>query len=166
MIMSEQHLCYLSAAEALARFADRSLSPIELMRALIARSEAVEGRINAFTETWFDEALDAARRAEARFAAGNARPLEGIPLAVKEVEINGRIHRVSEEYRSATFPFNMLSRCPVLSLPSGGAANGVPTGVQCVARSFDDRRVFDAALAYERVFEPPWRLDPRFHAGE
>ena len=37
-----------------------------------------------------------------------------------------------------TYPFNMLSRCPVMSLPSGFAANGVPTGLQLVGRSYDD----------------------------
>jgi len=84
-----------------------------------------------------------------------------------EVEINGRILRVSEEHWSATYPFNMLSRCPVLSLPSGLAANGVPTAVQFVARSYDDQRAFSAALAFEQAFErPAWRLDQRLSAGD
>jgi Asp-tRNA(Asn)/Glu-tRNA(Gln) amidotransferase A subunit family amidase len=84
-----------------------------------------------------------------------------------EVEINGRIVRCSEEHWSATYPFNTLSRCPVLSLPSGLAANGVPTAVQFVARSYDDQRVFSAALAYEQAFErPTWRLDSRITDGE
>ena len=39
-------LCYLSAVEALARFKARKLSPVELMRAVIARAEAVEPTIN------------------------------------------------------------------------------------------------------------------------
>ena len=49
-----------------------------------------------------------------------------------------------------TYPFNMLGRCPVLSVPSGRARNGVPTGIQIVARGYDDARVFRAAAAYER----------------
>ncbi|MCB2137395.1 MAG: amidase [Rhodobacteraceae bacterium] len=48
-----------------------------------------------------------------------------------------------------TVPFNMLSRCPVLSVPSGFAANGVPTGLQIVGRSYSDGDVFRAGLAYE-----------------
>ncbi len=84
-----------------------------------------------------------------------------------EVEINGRIHKVSEEHWSATFPFNMLSRCPVMSMPSGLAANGVPTGIQFVARTYDDQRVFSAALAYEQAFEKsPYKLDPRITSGD
>ena len=50
-----------------------------------------------------------------------------------------------------TYPFNMLSRCPVMSLPSGFASNGVPTGIQIVGRTFDDVSVFKASAAYERA---------------
>jgi len=50
-----------------------------------------------------------------------------------------------------TYPFNMLSRCPVISVPSGFASNGVPTGIQIVARTYDDARVFKAAGAFEKA---------------
>jgi len=84
-----------------------------------------------------------------------------------EVEINGRTVHASEEYWNSTYPFNMLSRCPVMSLPSGLAANGVPTAVQFVARSYDDQRAFSAALAFEQAFErPAWRLDQRLISGD
>jgi len=57
-----------------------------------------------------------------------------------------------------TYPFNMLSRCPVMSVPSGRATNGVPTGIQIVGRGYDDVSVFRAAAAYEAArggFELP-----------
>ena len=50
-----------------------------------------------------------------------------------------------------TYPFNMLSRCPVLSVPSGKAANNVPTGIQIVGRTYSDADVFRAGLAYEKA---------------
>ncbi len=50
-----------------------------------------------------------------------------------------------------THQFNMLHNCPVMSVPSGFASTGVPTGIQIVGRSFDDARVFKAALAYEQA---------------
>ncbi len=79
-------LHYISAAEALAKFASKELSPVELMAAVIARAEAVEPSINAFAESRFDEAMDAAKAAEARYAGSGPppRPLEGLPVAVKD----------------------------------------------------------------------------------
>jgi aspartyl-tRNA(Asn)/glutamyl-tRNA(Gln) amidotransferase subunit A len=79
-------LPYLTATEALARFRARELSPVDLMTAVIERAEAVEPVINAFAATRYDEALEAARAAEARYAGSGPppRPLEGLPVAVKE----------------------------------------------------------------------------------
>ena len=53
-----------------------------------------------------------------------------------------------------TVPFNITSRCPVMSVPSGRARNGVPTGMSIVGRTYDDTTVFQVARAYERV--QPW----------
>ena len=60
-----------------------------------------------------------------------------------------------------TLPFNIQSRCPVVSVPSGLAANGVPTGVQVVARPYDDITAFRVAGAVEATgvgfTHPTWR---------
>ena len=45
--------------------------------------------------------------------------------------------------------FNVLSRRPVMAVPSGIASNGVPMGVQVVGRPYDDAIVFDVAAALE-----------------
>ena len=50
-----------------------------------------------------------------------------------------------------TTVFNVLSRCPVLNVPSGFADNGVPTGVQIAGRTYDDGTVFRVGAALERV---------------
>lgn len=79
-------LAYISATEAARLFRTRSLSPVELMQAVIARAEATEPTINALTYTYFDAALDQARLAEDRFASDpeTARPLEGLAVAIKD----------------------------------------------------------------------------------
>ena len=60
-----------------------------------------------------------------------------------------------------TFPFNLFSRCPVLSVPSGLASNGVPTGVQIVGRTYEDISTFQVAAAIEAAGfgfgSPQWR---------
>ena len=88
-----EKLCYLPASDAVALFRRRELSPVELMQATIARVEAVDPVVNALPIRFFDEALAAAREAEARYAGrgGGPRPLEGLPVAVKdEVEVEGQ----------------------------------------------------------------------------
>jgi len=84
--MSDDELCYLPATEAIARFKARTLSPVELMAAVIDRAEAVNPTINAFTYTFFDRALDQAKVAEARYGKtdGRTRALEGIPMVIKD----------------------------------------------------------------------------------
>ena len=89
--MDDRELCYLPAVEALALFRSKELSPLALLRALIARAEEVEPQINAFTENYFEEALEKAAEAEQRYARGEARALEGLPIAIKdEPEIRGK----------------------------------------------------------------------------
>ncbi len=86
-------LCYLPAVEALKLFKRRKLSPVELLQAQIARAETAEPVINAFTETYYEEALAQARKAEARYMkkAARLRPLEGLSLVVKdEARIKGK----------------------------------------------------------------------------
>ncbi|MGZ6962536.1 MAG: amidase family protein, partial [Ilumatobacteraceae bacterium] len=60
-----------------------------------------------------------------------------------------------------TLPFNLFSRCPVLSVPSGLATNGVPTGVQVVGRTYEDISVFQVGAAIEAAGfgfgSPSWR---------
>ena len=52
------------------------------------------------------------------------------------------------------YPFNMLCRLPVLSIPSGIASNGVPTGVQIVGKPYEDISVFQAGFNIEKI--EPW----------
>ncbi len=81
----------LSAREVLARFRGRKLSPVEYLESLIRRTEAMQPRINAYGDTYFDEALVAAEAATRRYASGAARALEGLPVAVKdEAELAGK----------------------------------------------------------------------------
>jgi aspartyl-tRNA(Asn)/glutamyl-tRNA(Gln) amidotransferase subunit A len=48
----------------------------------------------------------------------------------------------------------MLSRLPVLSVPAGISGNGLPGGVQVVARAYDDVRVFHVGREIEQAL--PW----------
>ncbi len=81
--MTELH--FLTIDEAQRRIAARSLSPVDLVEAFLARIAAVDGKIGSYLLVLADQARAAARRAEAEIAAGRWRgPLHGIPFAVKD----------------------------------------------------------------------------------
>lgn len=90
--MAEPALCWLTAAEAIAAFRAGDLSPVDYVQAIVSRCEAVNPRLNAFTYTFFERALEQARDAEARYRAGDARPLEGVPVLIKDLHpVEGEI---------------------------------------------------------------------------
>ncbi|MBZ9774084.1 amidase [Mesorhizobium sp. CO1-1-8] len=66
--MTDLDLCYMPASEALRLLKAKKLSPVELMQATIRRAEATKATINCFTFTHFDEAMDLAGKAEAKYA--------------------------------------------------------------------------------------------------
>jgi Asp-tRNA(Asn)/Glu-tRNA(Gln) amidotransferase A subunit family amidase len=87
-------IVYLPATEVLSRFRARTLSPVEYLDALRARTDETDPMVNAVAERLFDEASEAARDAEALYATrpDDARPLEGLPVAAKaEHPIAGRL---------------------------------------------------------------------------
>lgn len=79
-------LVYVSATDVIAGFRARTLSPVDVLEAVVDRIAAVEPIVNAFAELRLDEARESAREAERRYAGqGSApRPLEGLPVAIKE----------------------------------------------------------------------------------
>ncbi len=89
--MSGAELCYLTGLEALGHFRCGDLSPVELMQAIIQRAETLQPSVNAFTDSYYDEALEAAGAAEKRYRKGRPRPLEGLPVAIKdELRLRGK----------------------------------------------------------------------------
>jgi aspartyl-tRNA(Asn)/glutamyl-tRNA(Gln) amidotransferase subunit A len=81
-----QDLPFLTIAEASRRIASRTLSPVTLTQAFLERIAALEPQLHAFITVTADQALDAARTAEAEIARGAYRgPLHGIPFALKDI---------------------------------------------------------------------------------
>ena len=64
----------------------RKVSPVELVRASLARIASDEPRLNAFVRLTENRALAAAQQAEREIAAGRWRgELHGVPVAVKDL---------------------------------------------------------------------------------
>ena len=77
---------FLTIAEAGALIARRELSPVELVQSRLTRIERLDGKLHSFIRVLGDEALAAARSAEAEIIAGRSRgPLHGIPIGLKDI---------------------------------------------------------------------------------
>jgi len=63
----------------------RSISSVEIVEACLARIEALDRRLNCLITVTGQRALEQARSADIRLAAGNAGPLTGIPLLHKDL---------------------------------------------------------------------------------
>src|SRR5215469_13731886 len=75
----------LTIAEARELLARREISAAELTRACLDRAAAVESRLNTFITLCPHEAVEQAEIADRRIANGDASPLTGIPLAIKDI---------------------------------------------------------------------------------
>jgi len=142
------------------RFTDYARMFIEWSNAEYARigvygAAQLEGKIQMTIGAAFDrhDALICPTIGTTGFIAGEPYTENRLTVAGQEIEL----------YILAcqTVPFNIASRHPVLSVPSGRAANGVPTGVQVVARPYDDVTAFHVGAAAERELalttSPSWR---------
>jgi aspartyl-tRNA(Asn)/glutamyl-tRNA(Gln) amidotransferase subunit A len=85
-VSADAGLLALPIAELSGRLAAREVSAEEAVRAALARIEETDGRLGAFLAVTPERALDDARASDARRARGDGRgPLDGVPLAVKDI---------------------------------------------------------------------------------
>jgi aspartyl-tRNA(Asn)/glutamyl-tRNA(Gln) amidotransferase subunit A len=84
--MAKDDAGMLSASEMVARFQDRSLSPVEAAEAAFARIERLNPTLNAYCFLDREGALAAARQSEARWGKGAPLgPVDGVPTSVKDL---------------------------------------------------------------------------------
>lgn len=74
----------LGAAALLAAYRSGELSPVDVMQAVLAQAARREGELHALCAVDADAALAAAHASEARWRAGGALALDGLPVTLKE----------------------------------------------------------------------------------
>ncbi len=80
-------LHYISATEALKKFKNKTLSPVELIKAIIDRAEKINPKINAHNFTFYEKAIKSAKKSEEKYSSNKKTlPLEGIPVVIKDEE--------------------------------------------------------------------------------
>ena len=76
----------LSAVELKERYRSKTLSPVEVMQAVLSRAERLNPHLNCCITICHELAMDGARQAEARIMSGQAYPpLTGIPYSAKDL---------------------------------------------------------------------------------
>ena len=84
-------LTALTLAEARDALKSRTLSSVELTEAHLSAIERAPG-LNAFVAVTADHAMERARASDARLASGEAGPLEGLPIGVKDLYATRGVH--------------------------------------------------------------------------
>ncbi|MCA1366217.1 Asp-tRNA(Asn)/Glu-tRNA(Gln) amidotransferase subunit GatA [Bradyrhizobium sp. BRP14] len=85
-------LTSLTIAEARTKLAAKEITAVELTDAYLSAIEAANEMINAYVAVTPEKAREMAKASDARIAAGNAGPLEGIPLGIKDLFGTEGIH--------------------------------------------------------------------------
>lgn len=73
-----------SCVDQLRELGARRVSSVELLRAAFGRLDALNPVVNAVVAQDREAALCASAASDARYAAGSARPLEGLPVTIKD----------------------------------------------------------------------------------
>lgn len=79
-----ERLADLTAVELVSRYQEGSLSPVEVLEDVLARVESLEPKLCALYALDPAGARAAARESEYRWRRGEAGPLDGVPVTVKE----------------------------------------------------------------------------------
>ncbi len=85
------NLTALTLADARKALRDKSITSVELTRAHLDAIEKAKG-LNAFVAVTAERALRSAQASDARLAAGEAGPLEGLPLGIKDLYATQGVH--------------------------------------------------------------------------
>jgi aspartyl-tRNA(Asn)/glutamyl-tRNA(Gln) amidotransferase subunit A len=78
-------LTKLTLAAARTGLADKDFTALELTDAYLGAIEAANASLNAYVAVTSDQAREMARASDARLGSGEAGPLEGIPLGIKDL---------------------------------------------------------------------------------
>lgn len=119
----------LGAIELLRHYAGKTLSPVEVIAAVLDRVRRLDPHVNAFC--WIDEdaALAAAKASETRWSQGRpAGPIDGVPCTIKDLVLTrGMPTRKGSRTVTATGPWHVDAPVTARLREAGGIIIGKTT---------------------------------------
>lgn len=141
----EHRLGFETGRDFAARILTQEKETSDYIRSFAAAGLQVTGEQYLASQTAIGRLYDTMAGVMARYDALICPTMAGIGSAAEGQADSTALLRQD----AMTYPFNLLSRHPVLNVPSGVASNGVPTGVQVVGRPYDEATAFRIGAALE-----------------
>jgi amidase len=82
---NDRDLAFTSGLDLAARMREGILSPVEVTEAFLRRIESLDGDVNSYITVAGDQALAAAKKAEAMVGAEDLPPFFGVPVSIKDL---------------------------------------------------------------------------------
>ena len=148
----------LTITEALKKLQSREISATELARAHIERIEKYNPTLNAYITVTAERALADAAAADERIKNGNARELDGIPIAMKDLFATRGIRTTAASHMLENFVPEYESTVSQKFIDAGTVLLGKSNLDEFAMGTFSKTSFFGAPIS-------PWQMERRLTAG-
>jgi aspartyl-tRNA(Asn)/glutamyl-tRNA(Gln) amidotransferase subunit A len=148
----------LTIKQALAKLKDRSISAVELTRAYLARIEKFGKELNCYITTTPERALSDAEESDKRYASGETKALDGMPIAMKDLFATRGIRTTAASHILENFVPQYESTVSQHFIDSGSVLLGKSNLDEFAMGTFSKTSFFGAPVS-------PWQLEKRLTAG-
>lgn len=148
----------LSITEALKKLNSREISATELTRAHLERIEKYGDELNCYITKTPERALSDATASDARYASGSQRPLDGIPIAMKDLFATRGIRTTAASKMLENFVPEYESTISQKYIDAGTVLLGKANLDEFAMGTFSKTSFFGTPIN-------PWQLERKLTAG-
>ena len=148
----------LTITEALEKLKSREISATELTHAYLDRIEKYGADLNCYITTTPERALSDATASDARYAAGTALPLDGIPIAMKDLFATRNIRTTAASHMLENFVPQYESTVSQKFIDAGTVLLGKSNLDEFAMGTFSKTSYFGAPVN-------PWHIEQKLTAG-
>ena len=148
----------LTITEALAKLKSREISATELTRAYLDRIEKYGADLNCYITVTPERAIADAAAADARYASGDALPLDGAPIAMKDLFATRGIRTTAASRMLENFVPEYESTISQKFIDAGTVLLGKSNLDEFAMGTFSKTSFFGAPVN-------PWQMEKRLTAG-